>query len=68
MEIHRTAEVRGDQGNAVLIRVAIDKDELPELRSETSVTARIHCGRQPIGFVLFHELIETVQSKVLFWL
>jgi multidrug resistance efflux pump len=68
VEIHRTAEVRGDEGNSVLMRVAIDKDDLPELRSQTSVTARVHCGRRSIGYVLFHELIETVHSKVLFWL
>jgi multidrug resistance efflux pump len=68
VEMHRTTEVRGEEGNTVLMRVAIEKDQLPELRSETTVTARIHCGRHPIGYVLFHELIETVQSNVLFWL
>jgi len=68
VEIHGTAEVHGDEGNAVLIRAAIDKHDLPELRSETTVTTKIHCGRRPIGYVLFHELFETVQSRVLFWL
>lgn len=67
VEIHRLAEVRGERGNCVLIRVAIDKAELPELRSETTVTARVHCGRRSVGFVWFHELIETLYAKVLFW-
>ena len=67
IEIHRLAEVRGDQGNCVLIRVAVDKAHLPELRSETTVTARVHCGRRSTGFVWFHELIETMYAKVLFW-
>jgi len=66
-EIHRMVEVRGEQGNCVLIRVAIDRDDLPELRSETTVTARVHCGRRSAGFVWFHELIETLYAKVLFW-
>ncbi|MCA9119489.1 MAG: HlyD family efflux transporter periplasmic adaptor subunit [Planctomycetaceae bacterium] len=67
-EIHRVAEVRGEDGNTVLLRVAVDKEMLPELRSETTVTARVHCGRRSIGFVVFHELIETIQTKILFWL
>lgn len=67
-EIHRVAEVRGEDGNTVLLRVAVDKSELPELRSETTVTARVKCGRRSIGFVVFHELIETIHTKILFWL
>lgn len=67
-DIHRTAEVQGDEGNSVLIRVALDKQQLPELRSDTTVTAKVHCGRRSIGYVVFHELLETVQSKILFWL
>lgn len=68
VEIQRSAETHEELGHAVRIRVAIRKDDLPELRSETSVTARVHCGRRAAGFVLFHDLIETLQSKVLFWL
>jgi len=67
-DIHRKAEVQGEEGNSVLIRVAIDKQQLPELRSDTTVTAKVHCGRRSIGYVVFHELFETVQSKILFWL
>ena len=68
VEVHRLAEVRGEDGNTVLVRVALDKSKLPELRSDTTVTARIECGRRSIGFVVFHELMETVQTKVMFWL
>jgi multidrug efflux pump subunit AcrA (membrane-fusion protein) len=68
VEIEQTAEVRGDDGNTVLVRVAIDKDELPPLHDQTSVTAKLYCGRASVGRVWFCDLIETVQSKVLFWL
>lgn len=68
VEIDRVAEVRDENGNTVRIRVAIDKEELPDLRDGAKVTARVHCGRRPIGYVWFHELIETVQAKVMFWL
>jgi len=67
-EIHRLAEVRGEDGNTVLLRVAVDKAALPELRSETTVSARVQCGRRSIGFVVFHELMETIHTKILFWL
>ena len=68
IEIERTAEVRGDDGNTVLVRVAVNKDELPQLHDQTTVTAKLHCGRTSVGYAWFSDLIETVQAKVLFWL
>lgn len=67
VEIEQTAEVRGEEGNTVLVRVAVNKEDLPHLHDQTTVTARLHCGRRSIGYVWFCDLIETVQSKVLFW-
>ena len=66
-EIHRTADVHGDGGNTVLVRVQI-KSELPELLPGVTVTAKIHCGIRPIGYVWLHDLIAFMQAKVLFWL
>ncbi|MCI0358897.1 MAG: HlyD family efflux transporter periplasmic adaptor subunit, partial [Planctomycetaceae bacterium] len=68
VEIEQTAEVRGDEGNTVLVRVAIDKEKLPPLHDQTTVTAKLYCGRTSVGYAWFCDLIETVQSKVLFWL
>jgi multidrug efflux pump subunit AcrA (membrane-fusion protein) len=68
VEIERSAEVRGEEGNTVLVRVAIDTADLPPLRSDTTVTARLHCGRRSLGYVWFCDLLEAVQTKVLFWL
>jgi hypothetical protein len=69
-EIELSAEVRGDEGNTVLIKVEIDEDvkrELaPLLRPGVGVTAKIDCGRRAIGYVWFHDLIAFVQSKILF--
>ena len=63
IEIQKTAEDRGLIGNAVKVRVAVNKDQLPELRSGAGASARIHCGRHAIGYVWFRELIETVQRN-----
>ncbi len=67
-EIEQTAEVRGEEGNTVLVRVSVDKASLPQLHDQTTVTAKLNSGRTSIGYAWFCDLIETVQSKVLFWL
>jgi multidrug efflux pump subunit AcrA (membrane-fusion protein) len=67
-EIDRVAEFREGEGNTVLVRVAVNKDELPPLHDQTTVTAKLHCGRASLGYAWFCDLIETVESKVLFWL
>jgi multidrug efflux pump subunit AcrA (membrane-fusion protein) len=68
VEIEQTAEVRGEDGNTVLVRVAIDKDQLPPLHDQTTVTAKLYCGRTSLGFAWFCDAIEAVQQKVIFWL
>lgn len=69
ISVDRKLDVYSDDGNAALVRVAFDNQEIDPalLRSETRVTAKIHCGERSIGYVMFHELIETVQSKLMFW-
>ncbi|MCD4727858.1 MAG: hemolysin D [Pirellulales bacterium] len=66
IEIHRSAEIRGDEGNTVLIKVAIDKEELPQLRPGATVTAKVYCGQRSLGYVLLHDLIAFIQSRILF--
>ncbi|MBL7044027.1 MAG: efflux RND transporter periplasmic adaptor subunit [Pirellulaceae bacterium] len=68
VEIQKTAEARSQGEGIVVVRVAVNETELPELRSGTTVNARIHCGSRPVGYVWFRNLIDTVQSEVLFWL
>ncbi len=65
-EIHLRASVRGEEGNTVLIKVEIDEDELPSLRSGATVGAKVHCGRRAIGYVWFHDFIAFIQSRILF--
>jgi hypothetical protein len=36
------------------------------LKVGADVKAKIHCGREPVGYVLFHELWEFIQSRILF--
>jgi len=65
-KIHERAQVHGEAGNTVLIRVSIDKNKLPQLRRGATVIAKVHCGRRSLGYVWFHDLFEFVQSRILF--
>jgi multidrug efflux pump subunit AcrA (membrane-fusion protein) len=67
-EIHEQAEVRGEEGNTVLVRVTIDpsRHDKEELGAGASVTARIACGTRPLGYVWFHDVLSFIQTHVLF--
>jgi multidrug resistance efflux pump len=69
IELDNKLDVRGDEGNAVLARVEFDEQQLSSdlLRSGTRVTARIHAGQRSMGYVWFHELIETARTAWLLW-
>lgn len=65
-EIHRRAEVHGDIGNSVAVKVAFDRDQLPHLRPGATVIAKVVCGSRSIGYVWLHDLWAFVQSRILF--
>ncbi len=65
-EVAESAEVRGDEGNTVLVKVAINKHDLPGPRPGATVSAKVYCGRQAVGYVWFHSLIAFIQSHILF--
>ena len=70
VSIHRRAEVRGEDGNTAMIKVRLtepEKLDMDELRPGISVTAKIHCGKKPTGYVMFYQAIEYLQKTVLFW-
>jgi multidrug efflux pump subunit AcrA (membrane-fusion protein) len=69
-EIERSAEVRGEEGNTVLIRVGFDQTALRAAVSDpkigASATAKVHCGKRALGYVWFHDLVDFVRAKILF--
>lgn len=74
VEIDRNAEVQGEMGNTVRMRVSFEQSELkklvpdPEndLKVGADVKAKIYCGEEPIGYVWFSDLFEFVQSRIFF--
>jgi multidrug efflux pump subunit AcrA (membrane-fusion protein)/GAF domain-containing protein len=67
-EIHEQAEVRGEKGNTVLVRITIDptRHEKEELGAGATVTARINCGPHALGYVWFHDVLAFIQTQILF--
>ena len=70
VEVHRSAEVRGDKGNTVLMRVAFDQQALRDIVSDPKIgseaTVKVYCGKRSIGYVYLHDLIDFVRAKILF--
>jgi biotin carboxyl carrier protein len=69
-EIHRSAEVRGEEGNTVLVRVSFDQGRLREVVEDPKIgataTAAVHCGQRAIGYVWLHDLVDFIRAKILF--
>ncbi len=67
-EIQESAEVQGEEGNTVKVRVAINKDDLDPvvLTKGAGVSVNIDCGRRSLGYAWFHDVLEFIQMKVLF--
>ena len=65
-EIAESAEVSGEEGNTVIIRVAIDKEQLPHMRPGATVTGKVYCGKRSLGYVWLHDAIAFIHSKILF--
>jgi hypothetical protein len=53
-------------GPALLARVTLDRKTLSELHGGARVTARIHCGQRPLGYVWFIDAWRAIQRWVLF--
>ncbi len=68
--IELSAEVRGDSGNTVLVRVSFDQKKLRSVIANPKIgagaTAKIYCGKRAIGYVWFHDLVDFIRAKILF--
>ena len=61
-EVHPSAEARAEEGNTVLIRVAINKADLLDPFPGATVTSKIYCGRRSLGYAYLHDLIAWFQK------
>ena len=66
VETHLAAEQRGEEGNVILVRAAIDKRQLAQLHPGTEARVRVECGSRSLGYVLLHDVWNFVQTRILF--
>lgn len=73
IEIQRTAELVEEEGVCYRLRVKINMDEEGNAQQDhaepspgAEVIARVHCGKRALGFVLFHDAWEWIQTNLLF--
>ena len=50
-------------GSSVLVTVAIDDEQSINPRSGMTAIPRIQCGKQPIGYVWLHDLIDAIRTR-----
>lgn len=69
-EIYASAEVLPEEGNVVMIKVAVNKEDFDpaQLRPGATVSAKVHCGRRSMGYAWFRDLIAFIQTRVIFYL
>jgi hypothetical protein len=66
-EIKPGTEMR-EQESIVKMKVDIDRDDIGNPHPGATVTAKVYCGRKPLGYVWFHEAWEWFQGNILFYL
>jgi polyhydroxyalkanoate synthesis regulator phasin len=69
LSIDQKLDVHSEDGNSVLVRIGFDNQAVPKdlLRSGTRVAAKVDCGKRSLGYVLLHEMLETIHTKWLLW-
>jgi hypothetical protein len=68
-KVQACAEYDELNGQNFLLKVKIEKDELiqklnKELKQGTEVIAKVECGRASVGYALFHEAWEWLQTMM----
>lgn len=54
-------------GSFVKVNVALDASTIQLLQNSTEVSAKIHCGQAPLGYVWLHDIFEFVEKKIFFF-
>lgn len=65
-DIAPVTDVNSQHEPAVRVTVDIDRLTGPMLQPGTTVLAKIHCGRRPLGYLWLHDFIDAFRTWVLF--
>ncbi len=64
-QLAAAAETKTDDQRTVAAIVDIANEKIPQLTPGVSAIAKVHCGKRPVGFVWFRDVIEAVHT---FWI
>jgi multidrug efflux pump subunit AcrA (membrane-fusion protein) len=62
----KSIQLEQQAGASLLVVVGFDRDRVKFLQPGATVSAKIHCGRRPLGYVWLHDLWEFLQYRILF--
>lgn len=65
-DVHLATDLDQDGELSTLAKVTLNPKNIPDLRPGSSVIAKIKCGRRSLGYVWLRELLEFLQTRVLF--
>jgi multidrug efflux pump subunit AcrA (membrane-fusion protein) len=57
------SETAGSDEAYVLATVDVQRETIPELIPGANVKALINCGRRSVGYVWFHDLLDTIRAR-----
>lgn len=64
--VNLATDVDQDGELSTFAKVTLNPKEIPDLRPGSSVIAKLDCGRRSLGYVWLRELLEFLQTRVLF--
>lgn len=65
-DVALVSELNDRSSGHVRVIVEFDSSQIEQLRPGASAIPRIRCGRKPIGYVWFHDLIDAIWIRLLF--
>lgn len=65
-DVAEATTVDDQLGISVLVTVALESGQVPNPHAGTTAIPRIHCGRQSVGYVWLHDLIDAIRTRLLF--
>ena len=65
-DVSLTTETDETSHNHVRVMVAFDRLQMAQPRPGATALPRIHCGQRSLGYVWLHDLMDAIQTRLLF--
>jgi hypothetical protein len=65
-DVAQVAQADDQLVSSVFVTIATDRQQFANVHAGTTAIPRIHCGRQALGYVWLHDLLDAIRTRVLF--